>query len=79
MNDVQTRLVRCFHALFPDVAADQLPTLTQDSTAGWDSVATATLMALIEEEFGVTLGAQDLDQLESFESVHKYLLTQRIL
>lgn len=73
MSDIRVRLMRCFAAVFPQIAADQLPTLSQDATPAWDSVATVTLMVLIEEQFGITMEAEDLGHLESFNTVCEYL------
>jgi acyl carrier protein len=73
VNDIRARLTRCFAAVFPQIAADQLPTLSQDATPAWDSVATATLMVLVEEEFGITMQAEDLEHLESFNTTCEYL------
>lgn len=73
MNNIRARLMRCFAAVFPEIAADQLPTLSQDVTPAWDSVATVTLMVLIEEEFGITMEAEDLGPLESFNAICEYL------
>src|SRR5260370_40677891 len=52
MNDIQSRLLRCFAAAFPEVSEENLPGLTPESTEQWDSEAMAILLALIQEEFG---------------------------
>ena len=41
------------------------------SVDGWDSLATATLLGVVEEEFGVDVG--DFDALDSFESLLAYV------
>jgi acyl carrier protein len=73
VSDIRVRLMRCFAAVFPQIAADQLPTLSQDATPAWDSVATVTLMVLVEEEFRITMEPEDLGHLESFNAVCEYL------
>lgn len=76
MNDVTPRLVRCFQAVFPDLPEAELPQATQDSVRTWDSVAMITLVNVIDEEFNVQLDLEQLDQLNSFESLRRHL--QRI-
>ena len=62
MDSTTARLVKCFTTVFPDLNEEQT---LQASAAGleqWDSLATVNLLALIEEEFGVSI---DLDELEA--------------
>ena len=73
MNDVTPRLVRCFQAVFPDLPEAELPQATQDSVRTWDSVAMITLVNVIDEEFNVQLDLEQLDQLNSFESLRRHL------
>jgi acyl carrier protein len=73
MNDHQARLARCFAAVFPQLPESLIPAATQATTEGWDSVATVTLFSLIQEEFGVSLDFDDLQNLESFSSIHDHL------
>ena len=42
----------------------------------WDSLATVSIMAAIESEFNIQLGAKDVDRMTSFASV-LLLLTER--
>ena len=73
MHDIEPRLIRCFTAVFPDVPADLITTYHQNNTTGWDSVATATLFAVIEEEFAIELDLDDLQNLDSFARLQEYL------
>ncbi len=73
MNEIRSRLIRCFAAVFPQVPEEHIPTARQDSTEGWDSIATVTLFALIEQEFGIELGFEELENLESFTRIHDCL------
>jgi acyl carrier protein len=66
-------LVECFAAVFPDVPRDQLENATVENTEEWDSIASVTLLAVLEEEFGVQIDDLDLPELTSFEKVHDYL------
>jgi acyl carrier protein len=77
VDEIRSRLIRCFVALFPQVPEDQIPALTAASTKEWDSVAMATLLVLVEEEFGVSVQPEDLERMESFASLREYL-SQRV-
>lgn len=68
-DGVRERLMRCFRAVFGSLTPEQIRQASADSVEGWDSVATVTLAALVEEEFGVQLEPTELEQLTSFESI----------
>jgi acyl carrier protein len=73
MNDVDVRLKRCFAVAFPSVPPDAIPRAEQASVEGWDSVAAITLVALIEEEFAITVDLDQLPELTSFAAIRRYL------
>jgi acyl carrier protein len=79
MTDVRPRLVRCFQAVFPELEEGQLPAATQDSVTSWDSVATIMLVNVIDEEFHVQLDLEQLDQLNSFETLRRFLEERALL
>lgn len=68
-DDARERLLRCFEAVFPAVPAARLPQLSTDNEPAWDSLATATLVAVIEEEFGAEVPVDALPTLTSFDRV----------
>jgi len=68
MNDLQMRLAKCFTAVFPKLTASEIPGATMASIEGWDSLATVTLMTVVEEEFGTTIDPEELEQLQSFDA-----------
>ena len=74
MNNIQSRLTRCFSAVFPGIQESQIAVASVESVSGWDSVAAATLVATIEEEFGVELDMDALGGLTSFQSILDYLM-----
>jgi acyl carrier protein len=39
----------------------------------WDSMATITLVALIEETFGIQTDSEDIGELTSFERIRNYV------
>ncbi len=73
MDDTRDRLVRCFSAVFPSLSTDSITVASASNTEAWDSVASVTLVATIEEEFGIEMEIQDLVELISFEKVLDYL------
>lgn len=74
MDDIQLRLEKCFSGVFPKLAREEVPNASPDVVASWDSVASVTLFATIEEEFGLEIDVQDLTELTSFQQIHQYLL-----
>jgi len=73
LSEREDRLVRCFASVFAVLSVDQIRTATVDSIPEWDSLASVTLVAVIEQEFGIQIDIFDLPQLSSFESIRKYL------
>jgi acyl carrier protein len=73
MADTKQRLVHCMKAVFPSVSESTLEQARHTNLAGWDSVASVTLFATIEEEFGIEIDIQDMKNLLSFESLFEYL------
>jgi acyl carrier protein len=73
MQNVQSRLSACFHAVFPEVEEPALLLVSQATHSEWDSLASVTLVRLIEEEFGIELDLFDLEQLTSFQVIQEYI------
>jgi acyl carrier protein len=73
MHDIDERLTDCFKVVLPNLPATQLQDASIASVADWDSMATITLISLIEESFGVRTEPEDIEHLTSFESIRQYL------
>lgn len=73
MNDIAARLTRCFSAVFPSIPEQQIATASLETVDGWDSVAAATLVVTIEEEFGIQFEVEALGNLSSYQSIFDYL------
>jgi acyl carrier protein len=73
VSDTRERLLRCMQAVFPSVPENQLELAQASGVDGWDSVASVTLFATIEEEFGIEIDVQDMKDLLSFEKLAAYL------
>lgn len=74
MTDSHVRLIQCFTAVFPELAADQIVRASTAGTSTWDSVNAVVLVSVIEEEFGLEIPPEDLDRFSSFEAILGYLV-----
>lgn len=73
MDDVASQLVRCFSAVFPDLSEDAIRKASLTSVPNWDSISTVTLVALIDEQFGIVIEPNQIGELTSFESILEFL------
>ena len=78
MDETRTRLLRCFAAVFPGSSETELAGASLGDVEGWDSVATITLLSLVEEEFGVEFEPQDLERQTSFSKIVEHLKAKGI-
>ncbi len=68
MNEPRERLVRCFQAVFPDMTDGDAARASASRVGTWDSVATVTLAAVVEEEFEIQFDPRDIEELNSFQA-----------
>jgi len=73
MGELAPRLVKCFAAVFPDLKEDEIRRAAAASVGAWDSLATVSLLSVIEEEFGVQVPPEDFESFVSFELILDYL------
>ena len=73
MDNLEHRLVRCFSSVFPELNEDQIRNASVDSVPDWHSLASITLISVVQEEFGVQVGLTDLPNLVSFSAVQNYV------
>jgi len=76
MADTRSRLIRCFSAVLADLDEQEIPQVTKQNFARWDSLANFSLIVVIEEEFGIQIAHDDVDRFVSFESILDYLESQ---
>jgi acyl carrier protein len=76
MDEIQRRLERCFENVFPDLPAGELPQCSQAQNPKWDSVASITLVNVIEDEFGFEMDFELLPELNSFDRILSYVKAQ---
>jgi len=73
MDETEKRLVACFSAVFPELTAEEIGQASATSVGSWDSVATVTLLSVVEEEFGFGIDVEDPGQFDSFQKFLNYL------
>lgn len=73
MDKTQARLTNCFLAVFPELTVDQVASASSTTVRSWDSVAGVTLLAVVEEEFGIQLDNNSVAGLNSFQDFLNYL------
>ena len=72
-SQIASQLEECFAIVFPDVPRSQLAKASVSSVAEWDSLATLTLIGVIEESFDIKIPLDDLEDFISFELIADYL------
>ncbi len=77
MDELTDTLVECFAAVFGELPREELETASVETTEEWDSIASVTLLAVLEEEFDVQIDDLDLPELTSFDKVRSYM-AQRV-
>ena len=73
MDEMETRLARCFSSVFPELTPEQIRGASMDSVPAWDSLAAVTLVAVLQEEFELQINLIDLPELVSFAAVQNYV------
>jgi acyl carrier protein len=73
MDEMEKRLAACFSAVLPELTAQEIPQASATSVKSWDSVATITVIAVVEEEFGISIEVEDPAQFDSFQRMLAYL------
>lgn len=75
MDETKERLARCFRLVFPGLKVPA-ESASQETVPEWDSVASITLMNVVEEEFGIQMDFEAVSDLTSFELLLDHLKTQ---
>lgn len=76
MDDVRTKLARCFGLVFPDLDPSLFDTASATNVSNWDSLAQVTLLTLIGEEFEREVDFEEFEGATSFEALAKALQVQ---
>ncbi|MDP9117170.1 MAG: acyl carrier protein [Actinomycetota bacterium] len=72
MTDATDRLTECFKMVFPQVPVTEIPDLKVDGDV-WDSLATVSLITVVEDEFEVRFDDDKIEGLTSFAAFHDAL------
>jgi acyl carrier protein len=73
MDEQEKRLASCFLTVFPELSPDEVSHASSTTVQGWDSVAVVTLLAVVQEEFGISIDLKDPAQFDSFQRFLDYL------
>ena len=72
-TDLETRVKKCFKAVFPELSDDEVTRASTASVGSWDSVGSLSLLALLEEELQVSIPTEMMGELASYELVLDYV------
>ena len=73
MSELDSRLSRCLATIFPDLSEENINACDMSVVITADSLAAVTLLALLEEEFGVALDIEELLTLRTFAAIRDRL------
>jgi len=74
--EANDRLLRCFASVFPIMSNEEIRTANIGLLTQMDSLAGVTLVAVIDEEFGVETDLEKLVELGTFPAIQQYLNSQ---
>lgn len=66
MPEIEQRLANCFATVFSNLGESEIHRASHTSVANWDSLATITLISVIEEEFDLSVPPEDFEYMVSF-------------
>lgn len=66
-SDGKRQLLECFRAVFPFLTDDEIKRADKADIDEWDSLASLSLITVIEEEFDVRLSEDAIIQLDTFD------------
>ena len=75
MDELRSRLLKCFSAVFPDVGSQGLDEMTKHPPKEWDSMAMLLLFTIVEEEFNLRVDHDAFRNGLSFGLLLDYLNT----
>ncbi len=67
--DTRTRLTRCFALAFPDLNEGEISRASTTTVATWNSLATITLVSLIEEAFDIQVRPAEMARFNSYKAI----------
>ena len=76
MDDVRTKLARCFALVFPNLDPNLYASATALTVGNWDSLAQLTLLTLISDEFEREVDFEEFEGATSFDALVRILQVQ---
>jgi acyl carrier protein len=76
--ELDDRLVRCISSVLPTLTEEEIRAAEVGQLVEADSLTGVTLVALINEEFGVDLDLEGLLRLGNFKRVREHLLAEQV-
>jgi acyl carrier protein len=73
MDEVSTKLERCFLTVFPGISPEKIQTADSRNMPKWDSIAQVTLLSLIGEEFRLPIDFGEFADACSFPEILQIL------
>jgi acyl carrier protein len=67
-TEMRQRLAGCFTTAFPDLDPAKVEAASMENVATWDSMYTLNIVALVEEEFDIMIGIDEIGGLASFKA-----------
>jgi acyl carrier protein len=64
--------MRCFESVFPGLTPEEIQAGSSEQGT-WDSLSLVTLVAVVQEEFSVEIGQDELSTLDSYEAFRAYV------
>lgn len=77
MSNDNDRLMHCFTTVFPGATRDEIAGSKFEELPGWDSLRGVTLLAVLDDEFGVEIDMDELMEFETFGALEGHLSKAR--
>ena len=74
----EDRLCTLLHDLLQLDTMKGVEDLNQKTCPKWDSLAQMSLISILENEFSISIGIEDFDELTSYASIKKMLIKKGI-
>ena len=78
MTDLHDRLIRCFSSIFPTLSEEEIQAANVPDLIDLDSLAAVTLVAVLNDEFGVDMDLDHILKLGTFQALQGYLREQAV-
>jgi acyl carrier protein len=77
VNNDDDRLMNCFLTIFPGTTRDEIKGSKFEDLPGWDSLRGVTLLAVLDDEFGVQMDMDELLELGTFDAIERQFARAR--